>query len=486
MVPPQQEGSNPEKNLPKSMGNNNLTVTLSATKENAAPFTWQSNTGDKNRPNLEKLCRKAYTSDKIFKKILTHPKDHKSFEVKNGLIYHSANSETQRLCIPHSEFWGRKITKLVIDQVHQTVGHMGTHITENYARRYFWWPTLGTDIKLFCKSCLTCQATKTSNKRLQGLLHLLPIPTKPWLSIGIDFMGPFPQVSNLDYIWVVLCRLTSLVHLIPLTTTTMAAQLALLFMTNVVCLHGLPETIISNHDPKFTSLFWTVLHWLLGIKLMKSTMFHPQTNGASERMIQKVSQVMRTLVRPDQLNWPKHLPAVEFALNSSMCASTGYAPFEYIPQTIQSVGETIYTGVQDFANSTRDMVTRAHDALIAACIEQTHQANQRWQGDDPRLVVGNKAYLSTENLNLPKARARKLMPKYIRPCKIISCNKENSHYTLTLPNELLKCRIHPTFHAKLLRHAVPNDDNMCFPNREATSSMTSVMNPKGNGSLTHS
>ena len=71
MVPPQQEGPNPEKNPPKSTGNNDLTVALSATKENATPFTWQSTMGDKNRLNLEKLCRKAYASDKIFKKILT-------------------------------------------------------------------------------------------------------------------------------------------------------------------------------------------------------------------------------------------------------------------------------------------------------------------------------------------------------------------------------------------------------------------------------
>ena len=98
-------------------------------------------------------------------------------------------------------------------------------------------------------------------------------------------------------------------------------------------------------------------------------------------MVQKVSQVMHMLVRPNQLDWLKHLPAVEFALNSSMCASMGYMPFEltygYIPQTIQSVGETIYTGVQDFANSMCDMVIRAHNALIAARMEQTHQANQR-------------------------------------------------------------------------------------------------------------
>ena len=64
------------------------------------------------------------------------------------------------------------------------------------------------------------------------------------------------------------------------------------------------------------------------------------------------------------------------------------------------MGETVYAGVQEFADSVHDMVIRAHDTLIAACIEQTHQANQRRRSDDPRLIVGNKAYLSTENLNV--------------------------------------------------------------------------------------
>ena len=180
-----------------------------------------------------------------------------------------------------------------------------------------------------------------SNKRLQGLLHSLSIPTKPWSSIGMDFVGPFPLVDNLDYIWVILCRFTALVHLIPLRTTMTAAELVPLFMSNIVRLHGLPKTIVSDRDPKFMSLFWTELHHLLGIKLTRSTAFHPQTNGASERMICKVSQVLRTLVRPDQLDWPKHLPTVECAINSSINKSTGFAPFElmygYIPQTIQSV-----------------------------------------------------------------------------------------------------------------------------------------------------
>jgi hypothetical protein len=99
---------------------------------------------------------------------------------------------------------------------------------------------------------------KTSNQWLQGLLHSLPMPTKPWSSIGMDFMGPFPLVDKFDYIWVALCRLTSLVHLIPLQMTMTASQLAPLFMNHIV--HGLLETIISDRDPKFTLVFWTKIH----------------------------------------------------------------------------------------------------------------------------------------------------------------------------------------------------------------------------------
>ena len=114
---------------------------------------------------------------------------------------------------------------------------------------------------------------------------------------------------------------------------------------------------------------------------------------------------------------------------------------------IKTIKKTKYTRVQDFTNKARDMVLNAHDALIGARIDQTYHANQKQRGDDKRLITRNKAYLSMENLNLPKARAWKLMPKYIGPYKILVCNRENSHYMLELPEDLLKRRIHATFHA---------------------------------------
>jgi len=467
LAPGTTDVGNPHQGNPRD----ELTVGSSTAKDPPVPFTWSTTSGGESRPDLETLCKSAYAADRLFSKVLDHPEDHNSFEVTDGLIFRKVDAETKTLCIPKSLYKGRRLAELVVDQAHRIVGHMGSRITDSYARRFFWWPSIGTDIKLLCDSCATCQQSKGSNQRPQGPLHSLPLPTTPWSSIGMDFVGPFPLANNLDYIWVILCRLTSMVHLIPLRTTVTAAQLAPIFISEIVRLHGLPDTIVSDRDPKFTSRFWTETHRLLGIKLAKSTAFHPQTNGSSERMIRKVSQILRTMVRPDQLDWAKHLPLVEFAINSSTSASTGFAPFEltygYIPKMIQSVGTSEFSGVQDFAENARDMVTRAHDALIESRIQQTHHANAHRRRDDVRLDEGHKAYLSTENLNLPKARARKLMPKFIGPYNILSCDRTNSNYTLELPDELLKRRIHPTFHAQLLRPAIPNDDAR-FPNREAT------------------
>jgi hypothetical protein len=118
MAPPQQEEPVTNSNTKMCTKDNDLTVASSMAKEPPVPFIWQNNVDGENHPNLEKLCQKAYPSDKIFKKILSHLK------AQNSLIHYSVDAETQRLCRPHSEFQGRRLTKLVINQVHRTVGHM--------------------------------------------------------------------------------------------------------------------------------------------------------------------------------------------------------------------------------------------------------------------------------------------------------------------------------------------------------------------------
>ena len=75
-----------------------------------------------------------------------------------------------------------------------------------------------------------------------------------------DFTGPFPTILGYNYIWVIICRLTSNIHLIPIRTTTKALELAFMFLCKVIRLHGLPTSIVSDRDSKFMSKFWCKLH----------------------------------------------------------------------------------------------------------------------------------------------------------------------------------------------------------------------------------
>jgi hypothetical protein len=128
-----------------------------------------------------------------------------------------------------------------------------------------------------------CAQAKGEYQKPVGKLHPLPIATRPWESRGMDFIGPFPEVEGYNYLWVIICHMSSMVHLIPVHMTTTASQLSVIYMHEVVRLHRLLASIISDQDPKFTSKWWLELHRIMGTKLLMSTSFHLQMDGATER-----------------------------------------------------------------------------------------------------------------------------------------------------------------------------------------------------------
>ena len=166
-------------------------------------------------------------------------------------------------------------------------------------------------------------------------------------------MGPLPKSNNFDYLIVMIDRLTSQVHLVPTTMTGTTRGIAWLILKEVVRLHGIPESIVSDKDTKFTSIFWKELHRLMGSKLLMSTAFHLQTDGTTERANRSIAQILCTVVSNDQWDWSDKCPMVEFAINGSINATTGYAPFElnyrYMLQSGQHIStDTMFKGVKQF------------------------------------------------------------------------------------------------------------------------------------------
>jgi hypothetical protein len=209
---------------------------------------------------------------------------------------------------------------------------------------------MATDIELFCTLCAKCQMNKTSTQLPKGLLHSLPIPDRPWQLIRIDFRGPLHRSNDCDYLMVIINRLTSQVHLVPTTTTVTAKGIVWLFLKEIVRIHGVPDSIVSDRDSKLTSIFWHELQQLMGTKLLMLTVFHPQKDGATEQVNRSISQILRSIVHNDQKDWAVKFPMVELALNSNVSATTGFAPFKlnhgYMPRIDLPVNtDTTFKGV---------------------------------------------------------------------------------------------------------------------------------------------
>jgi hypothetical protein len=141
------------------------------------------------------------------------------------------------------------------------------------------------DIVEYIAKCLECQQVKVEHKHPTGLLQPLQIPEWKWETISMDFITGFPRtVRKHDAIMVVVDKLSKETHFIPIKSTFKAIDVANIFMKEIFRLHGLPKTIISDRDAKFTSSFWKSLFVGLGTQLAFSMTYHPQTDGQTERV----------------------------------------------------------------------------------------------------------------------------------------------------------------------------------------------------------
>jgi hypothetical protein len=143
-------------------------------------------------------------------------------------------------------------------------------------KQKYWWYGLKRDVAAHVAKCDVCQRVKAEHQRPAGLLHPLKIPEWKWEEIGMDFIVGLPRTpAGYDSIWVIVDRLTKVAHFIPVRTNYTGAKLAELYMTRIVCLHGVPKKIVSDRGSQFTSQFWKKLHESSDTQLNFSSAYHP-------------------------------------------------------------------------------------------------------------------------------------------------------------------------------------------------------------------
>jgi len=222
----------------------------------------------------------------------------------------------------------------------------------------FWWSGMKKEIAQYVGTCLTCQKAKVEHQRLGGLLQQLDIPEWKWDSIAMDFVTHLPKsVRGHDAVWVIVDRLTKSVHFFPVNLRISMAKLAQLYIREIVRLHGVPSSIVSDRDPRFTSRFWQTLQDSLGTRLRMSSAYHPQTDGQSERTIQSLEDLLRTCI--------------------------GIAPYEALygrkcrtPLCWYQDGETVLVGPK-LIQQTTEKVKQIQDRMKASQSRQKSYADKR-------------------------------------------------------------------------------------------------------------
>ncbi|KAI3819526.1 hypothetical protein L1987_13367 [Smallanthus sonchifolius] len=164
-----------------------------------------------------------------------------------------------------------------------------------------------------------------------GKIQPLDIPEWKWEHITMDFITKLPRIAKgHDTIWVIVDRLTKSAHFLPIRETFSSKSLAKVFINEVVACHGIPLTIVSNRDTRFTSRFWKIFHEVMGTRLNISTAYHPQTDGQSERTIQTLEDMLHACIIDFSDSWDSHLSLAEFSYNNNHHTMIGMPPYEML------------------------------------------------------------------------------------------------------------------------------------------------------------
>ncbi|HBS53358.1 MAG TPA: hypothetical protein DD806_05115 [Flavobacterium sp.] len=227
-------------------------------------------------------------------------------------------------------------------------GHQGVSRMTKRIKVYYNWPGLKKQIKTYVKTCTGCQLNKLKRSTRMPM-EIVSTASKPFEKVYLDIVGPLTLTENGNkYALTFLDDLTKFFRAIPLQNQE-ACTVAKAFVKEIICLHGIPEILLTDQGSNFVGKLFKSICKLLDLKKIQTTAYHPQTNGALERTHRTMAEHLRALVNPEQTDWDDWLPHVVFTFNTTVHSSTGFTPFELLygyeptlPSSITEAPRTYY------------------------------------------------------------------------------------------------------------------------------------------------
>ncbi|GBG80269.1 hypothetical protein CBR_g30635 [Chara braunii] len=245
------------------------------------------------------------------------------FVMVDGLLFLD-KAGFKRLVIPSRE----RLRSLFLGECHDATGHFGYKKTSANLIPRFLWPGMLDDAKKYVETCQVCQRDKPQTQALLGLLKPLPIPAGLGQSVFMDFLDTLvTSRSGKRHIFVIIDRFTKYARLIAMPETTRTEHVIKLFMDKVRDF-GLPKTIVSDRDVRFTSELWKKTAEQLGSQLKMTSRNHPEANGQAEQMNRVVQHLLRHYIKPSQDDRDEKLPLIASLYNNAVHSSTGVSPIQ--------------------------------------------------------------------------------------------------------------------------------------------------------------
>lgn len=272
-------------------------------------------------PVSAKTIAKESRCDKIISKVITFVTNDEWPTVTEPELrfYHTRKHEL--VVTQNCLLWGhrvvppKKLHQHILQSLHQ--GHLGIAKMKALARNYFWWPGIDKDIETMSKMCSGCATTQPDPPLAP--LHPWQWPEKPWQRIHIDFAGPFMNSMFL----IIVDAHTKWTEILPTTSTTTSATINLL--SSIFARFGLPEQLVSDNGPQFSSDEFTAFMTSNHIKHVRSAPYHPATNGLAERMVSTFKSAMKA-AKKDEGTMHFKLSRFLFAYRNAPHSTTGETP----------------------------------------------------------------------------------------------------------------------------------------------------------------
>lgn len=333
-------------------------------------------------------------------------------------------------------------------------GHSGFPATYARIRRLFAWPKMKAQTKEFVQTCMICQQAKPERIKYPGLLEPLSTPDAAWQMVTMDFVEGLPTSGNANCIMVVVDKFTLYAHFIPLLHPFTATKVATAYMNNVFKLHSLPQVMLSDRDPIFTSKFWKELFEQLGSELRMSSAYHPQTDGQSERVNQCLEIYLRCFTHACPKKWSHFISLAEFWYNTSYHSAIKMSPFVALyghePRHwgVEASHTCTAPLLEDWLEERKQMQQLLQHNLNHARQYMKNQADKK--RTERTFQLGEEVFIKLQpyiqNSVMRRTNA-KLAFRYFGPFRISKCINAVA-YQVDLPPE---SRIHPVFHVSQLR-----------------------------------